>query len=78
MAFEGTGKNLCAFDPQIYSAVLDSGDGRLRDTREFGELALAQLLEFAQDTNGLTHRDFDSLFRWTKLLHCMASCNRER
>ena len=78
MALKSTGKNLCAFDTQIYPAVLDSGEGGLRDTREFGELALAQLLEFAQDTERLTHRDFDSLFCWTKFFHFKVSCNRER
>jgi hypothetical protein len=54
MALEGAGKNLGAFDTEIHSAILDSGNSGLRNAREFGELTLAQLLEFAQDRNGLT------------------------
>ncbi len=63
MAFEGAGKNLCALDAEINSAVLNSGNGGLRNAREFGELTLAQFLEFAQDTDGLTDRNFHS-FPW--------------
>jgi len=51
VAPECAGKNLCALDTQVHSTVLDGGDGGLRDARKFGELALAQFLEFTQDTD---------------------------
>ena len=76
MAIVRTGKNLCALDTQVHPAVLDGGDGGLPNARKFGQLALAQFLEFPQDTDGLSHRDLDSLFRRTILLH-LDSCSFE-
>jgi hypothetical protein len=37
---------------------------------------LAQLLEFAQDADRLSHGDLNSLFRGTKRFQFMASCSR--
>ena len=51
MTLQRSGKNFCAFNAQIYSAILDCRDGGLRNTCEFGQLALSQLLEFAQDAD---------------------------
>lgn len=76
MTLERTGKNLGALDTQVYAAVFDGRDGGLWSARDFGQLALTQFLKFAQDTDRLSHRDLDSLFRRTKLFHFMASCNR--
>ncbi|OHC62013.1 MAG: hypothetical protein A2045_05670 [Rhodocyclales bacterium GWA2_65_20] len=78
MALERTGKNLGTLDAQVHATVLNGRDGGLRNSRKFGQLALAQFLEFPQDTDGLSHRDLDSFFRRTKLFHFMASCNRGR
>lgn len=55
MTLESPGKGLCAFHPQINSAVLYSRDGRLWNTCKFGKLTLAQFLEFAQDTHGFSN-----------------------
>ena len=77
MTFERTSKYLRPLDPEIDPAILDSGEGGLGYPREFGQLALAQLLKLAKDTNGFARRDFDSFFGRTELLHFMASCNRE-
>ena len=63
MAIECTGKSLGAFHTQIDPAIFYSRNGRLRNAGKFGELALAQLLEFAQDTYGLSNRNFNSFFR---------------
>ena len=57
---------LCRPDP-----LLPSNSGA------FGELALAQLLEFAKNPDGLTNRDFDSFLGRAKLFHFRASGNRE-
>ena len=78
MAVEGASKHFCALDTEVYTAVLNGRDGRLRNARKFGQLALAQFLEFAQNTDGLTHRDLHSFFCGTKFFHFMASCNRGR
>jgi hypothetical protein len=53
MAPERASKNLRAFNTQVHPAVLNCGNSGLRNTSEFGELTLAQLLKFAQDTDGL-------------------------
>ena len=73
MAPEGSRQGLRSLDAQIHAVVLDRRNGELRDPSQSGELALAQLLEFAQDAHGLSHRDLNSLLRRTKLLHFMAS-----
>jgi len=78
MAFESTGKNLCALDAEVNSAVLNSGNGGLRNTCEFGELTLAQLLKLAQNTDGFTDRNFNSLFGGTIVFHIRVSDNRGR
>jgi hypothetical protein len=78
MTLEGMGKDLCALNTLIHPTVLDSGDGRLRNARQFGQLALAQFLKFAQDADGLSHRDLNSFFCRTEPFHFMVSCNRER
>ena len=78
MAIECAGKNLRALNTKVHSAVFDGRNGGLRNTSKFGQLALTQLLKFAQDADGLSHRDLDSLFRRTELFHFMAFCNRGR
>ena len=78
MTLEGASKNLCALDPEIHPTVLDSGNGSLRNAGEFGQLALAQLLEFTQDTEGLADRNLNSFFGKAIAFHLRASGNRGR
>lgn len=75
MALEGTGKNLRTLNTEINSTVLDSGNGGLRNTGEFRELALAQILEFAQDTDRLTDRNLNAFLGGTIIFHIRASGN---
>lgn len=63
MAMECPRKCFRAFHSQIDPAILDCRDGRLRNTRQFGKLTLAQFLEFAQDAHGLTDGNFNSFLR---------------
>jgi len=77
MTFERPSKYLGPFDPEINPTVLDGGQGGLGDSREFGQLALAQFLKFAKDTDRLAHRDFNSLLGSTEFLHISFSCNHE-
>jgi len=50
MAPKGTSKDLRALDAQIHATVFDGRDRGLRDARELGKPALAQVLELAQNT----------------------------
>ena len=54
VAPERAGKHLRSFNSEADSAVLDGGDGGLRDAREIGKLGLAQLLEFPQNADGFS------------------------
>ena len=56
MALESTGKNFGALNPQIYSTILNCGNSGLRNARKLGQLALAQFLEFAQNTDRFPRR----------------------
>ena len=45
MALERSGQNFRTLDPLIDAIVLDGGNRRLRNSGQFGQLALGQLLE---------------------------------
>ena len=77
MTLERFSEYFCPFDPEINPTVLDGGQGGLGDSREFGQLALAQFLKFAKDTDRLPHRDFNSLLGRTELFHVRTSYSRE-
>jgi len=77
MTFKRLRQHLGALDPEIDPAVLDRGQGCLGNPGQRGKLALAQFLQFAQDTNRLADRDFDAFFCGTKFFHFMISCNRQ-
>jgi len=62
MTIEGTGKYLRALDAQIHAAIFDGRNSRLRNAREFGQLALAQFFKLSQDTDRFSRRDLDAFF----------------
>jgi hypothetical protein len=67
MAFQRLGKNLCALDTQAHAAVLDRGDGGLRNAGEIGKLILTQLLKLANDSHRFADRYVNPLLGGTKL-----------
>ena len=69
-------EDLRSLDAQINPAILDSGNGGLRNARELGQLALAQFLKFVQDTHGLADADFYSFLGSTKSFHIKISGSR--
>ncbi len=77
MALEGASKNLGAFDAKVDSAILDCGNRGLGNASEFGQLALTEFLEFAQDSNRFSDRNIDATLGRAKLFHLKASDNRE-
>src|SRR5215471_6427610 len=69
MTTERTRQHLSALDTQTNAPVLDRRQRCLRDATKFGQLILAEALEFADDTNRFPRRDVDTLFRGTELAH---------
>ena len=70
-------EDLRSLDAQINPAILDSGNGGLRNAREFGQLALAQFLKFTQDAHGLANADLHSFFSSAKSFHISSSGSHE-
>ena len=77
MTLERLSEYLCPLNPEVNPAVLDGGQGGLRNSCEFGKLALTKLLELAKDTDRLAYGDVDSLLGRTKLFHFRISYGRE-
>jgi len=78
MALESCGKNFRSFDSHANSIVLDGRDGSLRNSGHTGELALAQLLKFAENSYGFAYRDFGTLLGGSILFHFITSDSHGR
>ena len=77
MTLERLSEYLCPLNPEVNPAILDGGQSGLRNSSEFGKLALAKLLELAKDTDRLAYGDFNSRLGRTKLFHFRTSYSRE-
>ncbi len=77
MTLERLSEYLCPLNPEVNPAVLDGGQGGLRNSCEFGKLALAKLLQLAKDTHGLGYGDVNALLGRTKLFQFRTSYSRE-
>lgn len=73
MATQGLGQHFRAFHAQIDPAVLDAGNGGLRNTAQGRELGLAQPLQFPDDPHRLAGRDLDAFPGWLGLAHVNGS-----
>lgn len=51
------------------ATILNARNCRLRNTGKLGQLILAQLLQLANDANGLTDRHLDATLGRTKIAH---------
>jgi hypothetical protein len=76
MTLEGSGQHLCPLDSQVDPAVLNGRDRGLRNTREFGELALGELLELPENAHRLADGNLEAPFGWSELSHLTVSDSR--
>jgi len=69
MTLERSREDLRPLYAEIDPAILDGRDGGLRDAAKFGELALAQFLQFAKNPDRFPDGNLDALLGWTILFH---------
>lgn len=76
MAAQGCAKRLGPLDTKIDAAILDAGDGRLRNAAQSGELGLTQTLQLTDDAHRFTGSDIDAIFGRDQLAHVSISDSR--
>ncbi len=60
MTLEPSRQHLCPLNPQVDPVILNGRDRGLRNTRQFGELALRELLELAENAHRIADGNLDA------------------
>src|SRR5512139_2697992 len=69
VALESASKNLRTLHTKANAVVLDRRNRGLRNTREFSQLVLTELLKLANDANRFADTHRGAALGWTKLTH---------
>lgn len=77
VAMQCRSEHLRPLDTKVDATILDTRNGRLGDAAQFGELVLAEILQFTDDANRFPGRDIHALLGRNEIFHVNDSDNRE-